>query len=352
MADGWNRPRVPNTLQQHTVHTYDEDGESDDSITELYTSLSSSITHYPENAPEIQDFGGTKQTTASPAVAGRGAGDPIELDEPPSYDKRKRSEYETINHDERKRTKIIADDAIPQEIQSSLNLTIEAPKNKILITDQAQVKCIPTHQVQMASRLVGQMLNTWPEASPGVQKQAAASLEQFATQVFLPYIVAYYNHQKPITAKARTIVQNRIFYATLLVMREVLAQNARAIFRIPKYDEASDPHQQLSNQRDLIDESEFISLLMATTVVMNACEAAGNDPQELLDLVEKDNFPIAKPFAKIVQQNGKTMGENEALAWKVGYNLAQKKRQKQDTTLPAPTSCYISIVEQIPEEVE
>jgi len=242
-----------------------------------------------------------------------------------------------------KRSKILPNDVKPQEVQSSVTKERPDPtKHHVIVCDQARVKCMPTHQVEMASRLVGQMLKVWPEAAPGTHLQVAASLEKFARQVFFPYLVV---HQ---TDPTKPMDQTRVFYATLLALREVLAQNGSKIFKIPSYQ--GSPIEKSLFHSDDEDERDFLKLMMATTVVMNACEAAGMDSKAFMDVIEEDNFPIAKPFGNTVpvEPNGRKKGEYEAMAWKIGYNYAQKKRQ--GAVLPLPTSCWISIVEEIPKD--
>jgi len=215
-------------------------------------------------------------------------------------------------------------------------------KNKVVETKESYLNCIPTHQVEMASRLVGQMLRHWPESSPGMHLQAAVTIEKFGRQVFLPYIVTHLNHSE--LNKKKTMNHDRIFYATLLAFREVLAQNASTFFAVPSFGGKPGT---LYPSKDNKNREIFVKLMMATTIVMHACEAAGRNTKLLLDLIENDNFPEAKPFGKLLSPNGRVKGMEESLAWKVGFNLAQRERRK--AFLPTPTSCWIFIVESIPE---
>lgn len=227
-------------------------------------------------------------------------------------------------------------------------------QNTIKQAKQGHINCIPTWHVHSAARIVAQTLRLWPEASPGVHLQAAVTVENFAKQIFLPYIVAEAGGE-------RIEDGDRVFYATLMALREVLAQNADAIFQIhtPSSDndddeggEKKEPIPESDNQ----EEKDYARLLMATMVVVTACESAGKDPERVLELIREQDaaFPAdrAHDIWKPKAPDGKVKYHEEALAWKVGYNMAHRDRaQRQENyraALPKPTACWMAVVEQIP----
>lgn len=224
--------------------------------------------------------------------------------------------------------------------------------------DECHVNCIPTYAVHQASRLVAQNLRLFPEASPGVHLQAAVAIETFGKKVFLPYIQAAHSRQQTAARNSRAPLEmnhDRVFYATLLALREVLAQNAHTFFQF------STPSEETSS-KDVADDQEeqdYAKILMATTIVISACQAAGKNVESLLEAVEVGDMPAprAQQSWSCRMPNNKMKHREDALAWKVGYNMAHSLRVKQNeadhrVALPKPTAVYMSIVEQIPAAIK
>jgi hypothetical protein len=227
--------------------------------------------------------------------------------------------------------------------------------------EHSHVNCVPTFAVRQASRLVAQNLRLFPEASPGVHLQAAVAIENFGTEVILPNMLAAHgrvSNKKTHPAKVpEEIDHNRVFYASLLSLREILAQNAHAFFRI------SAPSGEVSTTQDEDEKEEqtYAKLLMATTIIIAACHAADKDVDVLLQAVEQsDDMPAPRALHSWhckTPDKGPGKRKEEALAWKVGYNLAQAIREKRKEldhrmSLPKPTAVYMSVVEQIPAAIK
>jgi hypothetical protein len=211
---------------------------------------------------------------------------------------------------------------------------------KVRHVQESHVNCNSTFQVHKAARLVSQNLRLFPEASPGVHLQAAVAVENFGRKVFLPYILAQ-AHDESIED------QDRVFYATLLALREVLAQNADTFFQLPS-TQRDDADQ---SEEDLEEENAHAKLLMSTTICMAACQAAGKDDELLLEFIQEDfKADRVGPDVNLRTPHGKSIPPEESLAYKVGYNMALEKRAKgsERVSLPEPTACWMSVVEQIP----
>ena len=207
-----------------------------------------------------------------------------------------------------------------------------------------------------------------PEASPFGHLQGAVVLEHFGRQVFLPYILAQQQQQQQqqavTTPSARARIDERIFYATLLALREVLAQNAEQFFTLPTVrDQSDDP----LSQEDIEEEEAYGKLLLATAIVMAACQDAGKDEHLLFQYMLNDNFPAVRATPRMTLRTpsasaadgtttavggGGVLGEKEAVAFKAGYNVALAKRaaaaKENRTSIPEPTACWVSVVEEIP----
>mmetsp|Transcript_16650 Transcript_16650/g.27599 ORF Transcript_16650/g.27599 Transcript_16650/m.27599 type:complete len:360 (-) Transcript_16650:1677-2756(-) len=228
--------------------------------------------------------------------------------------------------------------------------------------EECHVNCIPTYAVHKASRLVAQNLRLFPEASPGVHLQAAVAIETFGKQVFLPYILAARSvkeqEQQSLSNRNHTTLildDDRIFYATLMALREVLAQNAHTFFQLSTPSEETS----LENIADNEEEQVYAKLLMATTIVIAACMAADKDVETLMETVKEGEMPAprARSSSYCKTPDNKIKQRQDALTWKVGYNVAHTMRSKRHETdhrvsLPKPTAVYMSIVEQIPAAIK
>ena len=152
---------------------------------------------------------------------------------------------------------------------------------------------------------------------------------------------------------------DRIFYATLLALREVLAQNAERFFALPKVrDDNNDDG--LSNE-DIEEEDAFGKLMLATSIVLAACQNAGKDEDLLLKYIQDDDFPAdrATHLTSLQALSGGSVvvpGDEESVAFKVGYNVALAKRaaaaRQIRTSIPEVTACWMSVVEEIPSNMK
>ena len=211
-------------------------------------------------------------------------------------------------------------------------------------------------QVHQASRLVAQQLRLAPEVSPSSHLQAAVAVEHFGRQVFLPYILAQQQALAPNSRKPPKKESDRIFYATLLALREVLAQNAERFFLLPA---ASDSDDNLLSKDDIEEEKAYTKLLLATAIVMAACQAAGKDEDFLSNAILKDDFPADRMTPSVTLRTpsaGGTPPTNEhSVMFKAGFNVALDKRavaaKQLRTSIPEPTACWVPVVEEIPAAV-
>ena len=239
-----------------------------------------------------------------------------------------------------------SDDAVAALVPQRLKVKRRVPPataSNIHALHQSHVNCDSTIPVRQASRLVAQHLRLFRELSPGIHLQAAVAIESFGRNVFMPYILAEANGE-PIQD------HGRIFYATLLALREVLAQNADKFFQLPTPERASD-----LSVEDLNEEEAHGKVLIATAIVMAACRAAGRDEDVLMEYLQ-DDFPADRAGLDVTLKSphGKPVPPEETVAWKVGYNLAQAKRatSMEQCAVPEPTACWMSMVEQIPASLK
>lgn len=241
--------------------------------------------------------------------------------------------------------------AIPRRLKVKRRVP-PATASNIHALQQCEVNCDVTIQVRQATRLVSQHLRLFRELSPGIHLQAAAAIESFGRCVFMPYILAEANGG-PISME-QDEEGGRIFYATLLALREVLAQNADKFFALPATTPTEGVNDTLS-EKDLNEEQTHGKMLIATAIVMAACKAAGRDEDKLMTYMQ-DDFPAdrADLVVNLRTPQGNTLPPEETLAWKVGFNLAQAKRatSMEQGVLPEPTACWMSMVEQIPASVK
>ena len=236
-------------------------------------------------------------------------------------------------------------------------------------------------QVQKAARLMAVELQhgDWPEVIPGALERAAVSLEAFAKTIFLPYM------------KGANATPERSFLATLLALREVLAQNADRIFvmdSVPPNGEPSDDKSAPTNRtrqdgQAQEEERSYMAQLYATGVALAAIQAL--DPNEAEPLTRQftqmiDSYDTGDgEFSSCMEPmdgrhrgimpTGKALSQEENLSWKVGFNTARaehpvmkrnqhrlRRQQKQrmgfhvppeppTIEIPCPNAVLVSILE-------
>lgn len=208
-------------------------------------------------------------------------------------------------------------------------------------------------QVLQASRLVAQQLRIVPEVSPSSHLQAAVVVEHFGRQVFLPYILA---QQQALAPKSRLSSKenDRIFYATLLALHEVLAQNAEKFFTLP--ETACDNDENQLSSEDVEEEKTFAKVLLANSIVIAACQAAGKDENFLMNSILHDDFPADRMTPSVTLRtpsaDATTPTNEEAVMFKAAFNVALEKRaeaaKQHRMSIPEPTACWVPVVEDIP----
>jgi hypothetical protein len=172
--------------------------------------------------------------------------------------------------------------------------------------------------VHTASRLVGQSLRLFS----ALPQQAAIAVEKFGQEIYLPYVLAAHGDTKGMD-------HDRIFYSTLLALRQVIALNASRLLDLPPA--ITEP-----------EESFLIQLVMATTIVLAACDAAGKDSKALLEYIEQGQ-PEVPEMQQFITPQGKTVKRELALAIRLSQRLSKK-----DAIVPMPTACWIAVIEKVP----
>ena len=215
----------------------------------------------------------------------------------------------------------------------------------VQVDESYMIPFSPLHgQVWRAVRLVGEEIRTgvWPLAKRELKISLPVVLEQFIREIFLPYL------------QGKEAVEDRPYVATMLALREVMTQNGKELFRM----DLDDP----SNM-----EEDYCAQLLATSIILAANGRQTEENQDLLAFVEaydggapefKDALtPMAASIA--AGGGGTQLSRDEALVWKVAYNMARDKhplmrvkgvtkgRNKTTPSLPKPTACFVAMVEEL-----
>jgi hypothetical protein len=287
-------------------------------------------------------------------------------------------------------------------------------ENSIEVISQSYVNCQVSLTVEQASRLVAQQImeqilpesrlmksvgkdtNIKEAVSKATSSTAAktshrlypgqawaVAMENFGREVLLPYFLA----NSPEDCHPSTLDHDRIFYASLLAFREVMVQNADTLFVFPEplqghssSCEATSKEQNNvpptanpemkkddANKRDdeLEDEYNHLKWVMATSIVLGACQASGRDDSIVMELMlndfpqiqhHYDNWMADLSSRKIRTIDGTTLSSAESMAWRISQFLALRSllaNQKSNassmsTKVPEPTACWISVIESIP----
>jgi hypothetical protein len=314
----------------------------------------------------------------------------------------------------------------------------------IEVVSESYVNCQTTLMVQQASRLVGQQIMEQiliPEGTRKIQSERgkdthmmmpdvvsgtsktpqkvypagqilAVVLENFGQEVLLPYFLARAANED-CCRHPSTLDHDRIFYATLLAFQEILVQNADTFFVLPESlqmtvsssSSSSSPSnssrestgiqkpnnivEKMNNNDsktsvcELEEDYNHLKWVMATSIVLGACQASGRDDAVFMDLLvntvpqihnddddhhhhhQKQNqqqqqqhydelIAELSSYTKVRTMAGTILSSAETMAWKISQLLAlrslrAKKQQGQlSTNIPEPTACWISVVESIP----
>jgi hypothetical protein len=217
----------------------------------------------------------------------------------------------------------------------------------VQVEESYMIPFSPLHgQVWRAVRLVGEEIKTgvWPLAKQELKISLPVVLEQFIREIFLPHL------------QGKGAVDDRPYVATMLALREVMTQNGKQLF-----------HLDLDKPSPM--DEDYCAQLLATSVILAANARQTEDNQDLLAFVEaydggapefKDALtPMAAKHKPIAPGGGGTqLSRQEALVWKVAYNMARDKhplmrvkgvtkdRQKVTLSLPKPTACFVAMVEE------
>lgn len=231
--------------------------------------------------------------------------------------------------------------------------------------------------------------HVWPTSAQQVYAIAAA-MEHFMREIFLPHLFTTVDCPR----------STRPFLAALLVLRELMSQNANTFFpcsdhELVEGDEVDDlfttqqgdtqhPGHARRRGQDTEEERAYHAKMYATAVIFSALgrlgEGAEAYTQELTGLIEKydqghDEFSSCLPPADgrvqgvLPNAQGQPMEVHENVAWKVSYNQARKEhplivQKEQDTQesqahqrgvavprrvkriqVPQPNACYVAMVE-------
>ena len=201
-------------------------------------------------------------------------------------------------------------------------------------------------QVWRAVRLVGEEIKSgvWPLADKeDTTLSLPVVLEQFIREIFFPLL------------QEKQALEDRPYVATMLALREVMTQNAEKIFDLNL------------DQYPLVDRMEFKyhGKTLATSIILAANERLPIGNQDLLRFVEAydtgaQEFKISLPrmSAKqvLIQPGGTELDGEEALIWKVAYNMVREKHpllritkvdEKDWPQLAEPSTCYAAMVEDL-----
>lgn len=203
-------------------------------------------------------------------------------------------------------------------------------------------------QVWEAVRLVGEEIKcgVWPLSNQSLLTSLPIVLEQFIREIFLPHL------------QGRDAVEDRVYVATMLAIREVLTQNSKELFV-------------LDFESTTKEEVDFGARVLATGIILAANErlmkVTNLDLVRLVNMYDdgapefKDALTRMGGKEQPIAPNGKPLDRQEAVIWKAAFNMARekhplmgkdKKEIKQGELnliqLAEPTACYVAMVEALP----